>query len=76
LFEKISIDLDNGKTFTVLAEGASKTRKYIQRAYINGEEIFNPFITHEQVMNGATLELKLGELPNKEWGKDTVLPVE
>lgn len=43
--------------------------KYIQRAYINGEEIFTPFISHEQVMAGATLELELAELPNKQWGK-------
>ena len=70
LFEKVSINLKNGNTFTVLAEGASKTNKYIQKAFLNGEEIFSPFITHEQVMSGATLELQLGELPNKEWGKE------
>ncbi len=69
VFEKVGIQLDNGKKFTVLAEGASRTKKYIQRAYINGEEIFSPFISHEQVMSGATLELVLSELPNKEWGK-------
>ena len=74
VFEKVSIQLKNGKTFTVIADGASRTNKYIQRAYINGEEIFSPFITHEQVMSGATLELELGELPNKEWGKNAVLP--
>ena len=69
VFEKVSIQLDNGNTFTVIAEGASRTNKYIQRVYIDGEEIFSPFITHEQVMSGATLELELSELPNKEWGK-------
>lgn len=72
VFEKVNIDLHNGNTFTILAEGASKTRKYIQRAFIDGEEIYSPFITHEQIMSGATLKLKLGELPNKEWGKDTI----
>lgn len=74
VFEKVSVRLKNGKTFTVLADGASRTKKYIQRAFINGEEIFSPFITHAQVMSGATLELELGELPNKEWGNDAVLP--
>jgi len=71
VFEKVSIQLDNGKKFTVIAKGASRTNKYIQRAYINGEEIFSPFISHEQVMSGATLELELSELPNKEWGLKT-----
>ena len=69
IFEKVSVQLDNGNKFTVLAEGASRTNKYIQRAYINGEEIFSPFISHEQIMSGATLELELSELPNKQWGK-------
>ncbi len=68
VFEKVSIQLDNGNEFTVIAKGSSRTNKYIQRAYINGKEIFTPFITHEQIMSGATLELELSELPNKEWG--------
>jgi len=25
-------------------------------------------------MDGATLKLDLGELPNKEWGKNAVIP--
>jgi predicted alpha-1,2-mannosidase len=74
VFEKVSIALNNGNTFSVIAEGASKRNKYIQRAFIDGEEIFTPFITHEQVMSGATLKLELGELPNKEWGREAVLP--
>lgn len=74
VFEKVSIKLTNGKTFTVIAKGASKSKKYIQRAYINGEEIFSPFITYSQIMDGATLELELAELPNKQWGKNATLP--
>jgi predicted alpha-1,2-mannosidase len=68
VFEKVSISLKNGKEFTVIAKGASRANKYIQQAFINGEEILTPFITHDQIMSGATLELVLSELPNKEWG--------
>ena len=74
VFEKVSIQLDNGNVFTVIADGASRTKKYIHRAFINGEEISSPFITHDQVMSGATLKLELGELPSKEWGREVVLP--
>lgn len=74
VFEKVSIQLYNGNVFTVIADGASRTKKYIHRAFINGEEIFSPFITHDQVMSGATLKLELGELPNKEWGREVVIP--
>ena len=74
VFEKTTINLQNGKKFTVVAEGASKTKKYIQKAFINGKEISSPFITHKQIMQGGTLELILDELPNKAWGKDAVAP--
>ncbi len=74
IFAKTTINLQDGKTFTVVAEGASKTKKYIQKAFINGKEITSPFITHKQIMDGGTLELILDELPNKEWGKDAETP--
>jgi len=74
VFEKVTINLMNGKKFTVIAKGASRTKKYIQKAFINGTEIHSPFITHKQIMSGVTLELELSELPNKEWGKDAQIP--
>ena len=74
VFEETTINLTNGKKFTILAKGASRTNKYIQKAFINGEEITSPFITHKQIMAGGTLELILDELPNKEWGKNANIP--
>ncbi len=74
VFEKTTINLTNGKKFTIVAKGASRRIKYIQKAFINGDEINSPFITHEQIMAGGTLELILGELPNKERGKDAKTP--
>ena len=75
VFEETTIRLTNGKTFTVKAEGASKTKKYIQKAFLNGEEIHSPFITHDQIMAGGTLELILDELPNKAWGTNAEIPL-
>lgn len=74
VFEKATINLTSGKKFTILAKGASRSKKYIQKAYLNGEEIFSPFITHRQIMEGGTLELVLDELPNKTWGRDAKIP--
>ncbi|MFI3306356.1 MAG: GH92 family glycosyl hydrolase [Rikenellaceae bacterium] len=68
IFESSEIALENGNTFTIKAEGASRTNKYIQSAKLNGKPLNTPFITHEQIIEGATLELILGELPNKNWG--------
>ena len=74
VFDKVTIDLTNGKKFTVIANGSSKKNKYIQKAFLNGKEINSPFITHEQIMSGATIELILSELPNKDWGKNAIPP--
>ena len=74
VFEKTTINQTNGNKFTVIAKGASKTKKYIQKAFINGKEIDAPFITHGQIMSGGTLELLLDELPNKNWGIKADIP--
>jgi predicted alpha-1,2-mannosidase len=68
VFEKTSIDLTNGKKFTVVAHGASKVNKYIQQAKFDGKELDTPWFTHEQLMAGGTLELEMGPKPNKTWG--------
>ena len=68
LFEKVSIDLDNGKTFTVIAKNSSKKNKYIQSAKLNGKVLNKVWFTHDDILNGSTLELVMGEYPNKEWG--------
>lgn len=70
LFEEIRIRLDNGKTFTILANNCSEVNKYIQSAKLNGMELDTPWFTHDQLMEGATLELEMGPLPNREWGAD------
>ncbi len=68
LFEEVKISLKNGKIFTIKAPGCSVKNKYIQRAKLNGQPLNKPWFTHEELMNGATLELEMGEYPNKSWG--------
>jgi putative alpha-1,2-mannosidase len=74
VFEKTTITLPNGKTFAIIAKGASPQRKYIQKAYLDGKELDTPFVTHEDVVSGGTLELVLADLPNREWGRQAVAP--
>jgi predicted alpha-1,2-mannosidase len=68
VFTRVSISLENGKTFTVVAHHSSVTHKYIQRASLNGKPLKTPWFTHEQLINGGTLELEMGTKPNKNWG--------
>lgn len=68
VFEEVKIQLENGKTFTVKAPGCSVVNKYIQSAKLNGQPLTKTWFTHKEVMNGATLELEMGDKPNKTWG--------
>jgi predicted alpha-1,2-mannosidase len=68
LFEKSTIDLPNGKKFTVDAHNASVVNKYIQSAKFDGKVINAPTFTHAQLVAGGTLELEMGPKPNKTWG--------
>lgn len=66
VFDRVELDLPNGKTFTIDAEGASGTAKYIRAATLNGEALTAPKFTHEQMMNGGALVLTMDQRPNKE----------
>jgi predicted alpha-1,2-mannosidase len=67
-FESVSIQLPNGKTFSVIAKNCSDRKKYIQSARLNGRQLEKPFISHNDIVQGGKLYLVMGERPNKEWG--------
>lgn len=68
VFEKVTIDLPNGKTFQVIANKSSVVNKYIQSAKFDGKVLDTPWFTHQQLVAGGKLELEMGPLPNKTWG--------
>ncbi len=70
LFEEVSIKLENGETFTIKAKNCSEANKYIESARLNGNPLNRTWFTHEDLMNGATIELVMGAKPNKDWGAD------
>jgi predicted alpha-1,2-mannosidase len=68
VFSKVTIALDNGKRFTLIAHNCSITNKYIQSARIDGKTLDTPWFTHSQLMAGGTLQLEMGPKPNRKWG--------
>ena len=69
-FEKVTINLPEGKTFTVEAPAASKDNKYIQSVRLNGELYTKSYISYEDIMKGGTLSFEMGREPNKAFGAD------
>ena len=56
---KFVLHLQDGKTFTILAEGLSKEHKYVESITLNGEPYTKNYITHEDIMKGGTLVYKM-----------------
>jgi predicted alpha-1,2-mannosidase len=67
-FNEITMQLSNGKTLRIVAENNSWENKYIQSAQLNGKEWTKPWFTHEDIKNGGTLKLVMGNKANKKWG--------
>lgn len=67
-FEESIITLENGKTFTIEAKGASSQNIYIQSAQLNGKAYNKSYIHHEDIINGGVLSFTMGDTPNKAWG--------
>lgn len=67
LFPEAKLRLANGKTFTVLAPKVSKENIYIQSVKLDGKPYDKSYVTHEQIMNGSTLELEMASQPGPVW---------
>jgi predicted alpha-1,2-mannosidase len=67
-FEKVIITLPNGKEFVISAKNSSKENQYIQSAMLNGQPLNSPWFTHNDLVNGRTLEFVMSATPNKQWG--------
>ncbi|MEE9407859.1 MAG: GH92 family glycosyl hydrolase [Polaribacter sp.] len=74
LFEKATINLENGKSFTVQANNSSSENKYIKSVQLNGDVYEYSYINHKDIMNGGSLVF---EMTNKSstWGtKNKFIP--
>ncbi len=67
-FQKVSIQLPNGKSFVIIGKNASAKNKYIQSAKLNGQPLNVPQLTHADVLKGGTLEFVMGDKANRNWG--------
>ncbi|WP_293946527.1 MULTISPECIES: GH92 family glycosyl hydrolase [unclassified Sphingobacterium] len=69
MFEHSEVKLANGKKFTVKANHVNKTNIYIQSVTLGGKPLDTSYITHEQIMSGATLVFEMGGKPGPAWYK-------
>ena len=63
LFEKMQLNLADGKTFTILAPGVSRKRCYVESVSLNGEPLQGTVIRHEDIIKGGTLQFEMSDRP-------------
>ena len=68
LFPKVTISLENGKKFTVIADSLSNKNIYIKAATLNGNPITRSWIDHAEIMAGGELRLTMASSPSETWG--------
>ena len=71
LYTEAVIDLGGrygrGQTFTIKAHNASRLNMYVQKAKLNGQDLNTFLFPAKALLKGGTLELWMGEAPNKNW---------
>lgn len=64
-FEKVEMNLPNGKVFQIVAKNVSTQNIYITSAKMNGKPIERNFIIWDEIQQGGTLEFEMTNLINK-----------
>ena len=65
LFDKATVNVGRGKTFTVVAKNNSDKNIYVQSARLNGKTLKNSYVDFNDILHGGTLELVMGPKPSK-----------
>ncbi len=70
-FEKVTLDVGNGKTFTIKANGVSPDNFYIQSATLNGKSFDRTWVDYSEIVRGGVLEFNMGDKASH-WAEDSV----
>ena len=70
---RATLNLPNGKRFSVIAEGLDEGHTYIGSATLNGQPSNRSFLRHEEIMAGGELRFAMQAQPNKQWASDPKL---
>ena len=70
LFEKVTMNLENGNTFTINSEDNNYDSHYIESLKLNGSNYNKTWIDYNDIINGGTLNFNMTKTPNKNFGVD------
>jgi predicted alpha-1,2-mannosidase len=65
LYASATLNLPNGKRFSVKAANNSDANPYIQSATLNGKRLDAPLVTYQQIVAGGELSFVMGPKPSR-----------
>lgn len=68
LFDKVTINLENGKKFEIHANNNGEDNAFVQSAELNGKAYTKAYLNHQDIMNGGKIVFEMGSESNKAWG--------
>ncbi len=68
LFDKITLNLDNGNQFNILAKNNLRNNYYIEKAELNAQVYTKNYLLHQVIRKGGSLVFTMSDLPNKSRG--------
>ena len=64
LFKKATLHFENGNNLVIDAQNNSKENLYIESLQVNGQESPRNYLKHADLLQGGTIEFKMGSHPN------------
>jgi predicted alpha-1,2-mannosidase len=65
---RATLNLPNGRRFTIIADGLDDAHAYVGSASLNGHALDRAFLRHEEIMAGGELRFTMQATPNRQWG--------
>jgi predicted alpha-1,2-mannosidase len=69
LFDKATINLENGNRFTIQTKGRTPKNIYIKKAFLNNIPLERTYISHEEIISGGSLVFHMSDKPMT-WGSE------
>ena len=67
-FKNVKLHLENGNIVEINAPASSDSNKFIDSMQFNGKDYQHNYLTHDDLMQGAKIEMQMAAEPNKNRG--------
>jgi putative alpha-1,2-mannosidase len=68
MFDKITMQLENGNEFVIEAKNNSKENVYVDEIQLNGKGYNKNFVKHSVIQDGGKIDFSMTAIPNKKRG--------